>query len=119
MSDFKVMFETPLNQERGEFATKFMDNIKSNFEKRLSLGKTGKIVAITYKVNGDKTTGHKLTASVTYESGSEIHPLVIWKSARWKPVYDKDEWHKRTRRLAKRKVEEKYGKEKAEEMFPI
>jgi hypothetical protein len=98
---WKVRFETPLDRERGEFSTKFQDDIVKNFENRLSLGEGARLVAIEYEVEGDKSNGYRLTAVVTYDRESEIHPEAIFISKRWKVVFDRKEWEGRLRRRAR------------------
>jgi hypothetical protein len=107
-----------LNRERGEFSKRFQNNIIGNFENRLSLTEEGKTIAIAYDIEGSKASGYKLTATVTYESKSEIDPRMIGISARWNPVFDAKEWNKRIRRQAKRMVEESRGRKVARDLVP-
>jgi len=118
MKRYEVKFETPLDAERGEFSKRFQKNIMTNFETRLKVGDDPRVVAIEYEVEGTKLSGYRLVATVTYKSTSEQHPAMIFKSARWKAVYDKEGWSRRTRLKAKKMVQEEYGQKTAEEWFP-
>jgi hypothetical protein len=106
MPKWKVSLETTL--QGPEFGKRFRKNIQGYLEKKLLIT-LGKRFSVIYQLDG-----YILRAHVSYHTVSEIHPLLIERPARWKPVYDQTKWRNRAKMMAA----ETYGKARAEEMFP-
>lgn len=118
MSTWRAKFQTPIDSKRGEFTKGFQTNIKSNFEKRLPVFHKGRIVGVTYSVEGEKETGYRLVATVAYESDEEVDPRLFAHSARWRPILNEEKWHRIWRNKAKKIVGEKMGLDVAEKWYP-